>query len=117
MASKGTIVAMKQSPYATHFVVQSLQFSVTQVTLTNSGPKLYTEATQSNLNAHCTVGVWLLQVGPSAFKLHLKPHTPDAPRQQAHTISPAGQGLGLQVFPGSMPDVDCVSPTLLTLTQ
>jgi hypothetical protein len=30
-------------------------------------------------------------------------------QQHAGTISPAGQGPGLQVFPGSVPDVDCVS--------
>jgi hypothetical protein len=51
----------------------------------------------------------LLQVGPAVFRLHLKPHSPDAPRQSAIANSHAGQGPGLQVFPGSVPDMDCVS--------
>lgn len=55
---------------------------------------------------------WSLQVGPAAFHVHLKPHTDKAPAQASagtHAISPAGQGPGLQVFPGSFPDIDCVS--------
>lgn len=52
-----------------------------------------------------------MQVGPAAFCLHLQHHTPacGTPRQSAKAISRAGQGPGLQVFPGSIPDVDCVS--------
>jgi hypothetical protein len=35
------------------------------------------------------------------------PHEPGAPRIGSKAISPAGQGPGLQVFPGSYPAVDC----------
>jgi hypothetical protein len=57
----------------------------------------------------------VLQVGPAAFRLHLKPHDPDAAKQSAKAISPAGQGPGLQVFPGSYPAVDLVSCGLVHL--
>jgi hypothetical protein len=58
----------------------------------------------------------VLQVGPAAFKLHLKPAQPRSTQGQPvatphapQCISAAGQGLGLQVLPGSIPQVDCVS--------
>jgi hypothetical protein len=52
----------------------------------------------------------MLQVGPAAFKLHLKPaQTGDRSINTRNGISAVGQGLGLQILPGSTPEVDCVS--------
>jgi hypothetical protein len=51
----------------------------------------------------------LLQVGPASFILHLKPHSPDAPRQTARPVSLVGQGPDLQVAPGTIPEISCVS--------
>lgn len=57
-----------------------------------------------------TAHVVLLQVGPAACHLHLKPAQPRHSKTYLTTsVSPAGQGPGLQVFPSSMPDIDCVS--------
>lgn len=59
----------------------------------------------------------LLQVGPAEFCLHLRPAVArDTRRQVAGTISRAGQGPGLQVFPGSISDIDCVSNKAPALT-
>lgn len=56
---------------------------------------------------------WLLQVDSASFRLHLKPHSPGPNSrsfaQAPKAISPAGHSPGLQVFPGSFPDEDCVS--------
>ena len=52
---------------------------------------------------------------PPVFKFHLQPGQP-AVRKNNHAaaISPAGEGMGLQVFPGSMPEVMSVSEADLT---
>lgn len=52
---------------------------------------------------------FVLQVASTVFYLHLQPHTKDDRQPGAKRVSPAGQGPGLQVLPGSAPDVDCVS--------
>jgi hypothetical protein len=54
----------------------------------------------------------LLQVSPTESRLHLQlaqPGVTTPERRHGPSCSPAGQGPGLQVFPGSTPEVDCVS--------
>jgi hypothetical protein len=55
---------------------------------------------------------WLLQVDPVYFVLHLKPAQATGSNRRGTNClgaSPAGGGLGLRVFPGIIPDADCVS--------
>jgi hypothetical protein len=55
----------------------------------------------------------LLQLGLADFRLHLKPVRPwDFKPQCGGNISEAGQGLGLQMFPGTKPVMDSVSINL-----
>jgi hypothetical protein len=59
----------------------------------------------------------LLQVGLADFRLHLKPVRPEDPfRQCVRNVSEAGLGLGLQVFPGTIPEVDYVSVSTSVIT-
>jgi hypothetical protein len=75
-------------------------------------PCSHVESTATVEHATPCAALWL-QVGPAAFILHLKPaHAAGSqPRTtaSARAVSLAGEGPGLQVFPGSIPDMDCVS--------
>ena len=51
-----------------------------------------------------------LQVSEAASYIHIQPVDPSMPKTKpSGNISLAGQGPGLQVFPGSVTEVDCVS--------
>ena len=53
------------------------------------------------------------QVSEAAVHVHIQPVDPNTPRaNRGSAISLAGQGPGLQVFPGSVTEVDCVSAAL-----
>jgi len=49
-----------------------------------------------------------MQVSPTFYNLHIQRQRPRV-KNSASAISPAGGGMGLQVFPGSIQEVDCVS--------
>jgi len=51
-----------------------------------------------------------LQLGPTSFRLFIKPRDPGVPRAKGYKgFGLAGQGMGLQVFPGSVTEVVQVS--------
>lgn len=47
------------------------------------------------------------QVSNTSFHLHIKPRPSHHTRPSTCTMSPAGGGMGLQIFPGSIQEVDC----------
>lgn len=55
----------------------------------------------------CAGFVFCLQLGPTSFRLYIKPQDPAAPRATpwSSNISLAGQGTGLQVLPGNVTEV------------
>jgi len=49
--------------------------------------------------------MWL-QLGATSFRFYIKPQDPGAPLlAHASGVSLAGQGMGLQVFPGNLTEV------------